>query len=216
MAGHHKEGAAKATHHADMKAECQAMMAKKEEMKAKHLEMDATLDKLVAAHKHKTGVTPTKFTFSLWSVETMRHQGMLEAQALWALGVEPVWDAGGRVVDVKLVPRKELGRARIDVVLSATGLYRDHFPNTMKQLARAAQLAAQASGEADNAVAHNTRAIAAQLASQGWRASAAQKAAETRIFSGASGSYGTGLDNAALATDTWTTKAEGDRKAAGL
>ncbi len=31
-----------------MKAECQAMMAKKEEMQAKHQEMDATLDKLVA------------------------------------------------------------------------------------------------------------------------------------------------------------------------
>jgi len=174
------------------------------------------LDKLVAAHKQKTGVTPAKFTFSLWSVETMRHQGMLEAQALWALGVEPVWDAGGRVVDVKLVPRKELGRARIDVVLSATGLYRDHFPNTMKQLARAAQLAAQATGEADNPVANNARTIAAQLVSQGWRANAAQKAAETRIFSGESGSYGTGLDNAALATDTWTSKAEGDRKLAEL
>jgi hypothetical protein len=48
MTGHHKEGAAKAAHHADMKAECQAMMARKEEMKARHLEMDATLDKLVA------------------------------------------------------------------------------------------------------------------------------------------------------------------------
>jgi len=174
------------------------------------------LDKLVAAHKQKTGITPSKFTFSLWSVETMRHQGMLEAQALWALGVEPVWDTGGRVVDVKLVPRKELGRPRIDVVLSATGLYRDHFPNAMKQLARAAQLAAQATGEADNPVAHNTLAISRQLASQGWRSDAAQKAAETRIFSGASGNYGSGLDDAALATDTWASKEEGDRKMAEL
>ena len=48
MAGHQKGGAAKATHHADMKAECQAMMAKKEAMQAKHREMDAALDKLVA------------------------------------------------------------------------------------------------------------------------------------------------------------------------
>ena len=174
------------------------------------------LDKLVAAHQQKTGITPSKFTFSLWSVETMRHQGMLEAQALWALGVEPVWDAGGRVVDVKLVPRKELGRPRIDVVLSATGLYRDHFPNAMKQLARAAQLAAQATGESDNPVAHNTQAISRQLASQGWRSDAAQKAAETRIFSGASGNYGSGLDDAALATDTWGSKEEGDRKMAEL
>ena len=174
------------------------------------------LDKLVAAHKQKTGVTPSKFTFTLWSVETMRHMGMLEAQALWALGVEPVWDAGGRVTGVKLVPRKELGRPRIDVVLSATGLYRDHFPNVMKQLARAAQLASQATDEADNAVAKNAKTIASQLQAQGWRADAAQRAGETRIFSGASGSYGSGLDDAALATDTWKTKEEGDRKMAEL
>ena len=174
------------------------------------------LDKLVAAHQQKTGATPSKFTFTLWSVETMRHQGMLEAQALWAMGVEPVWDAGGRVTDVKLVPRKELGRPRIDVVLSATGLYRDHFPNVMKQLARAAQLASQASDEADNAVAKNANTIASQLTAQGWRADAAQRAGETRIFSSASGNYGSGLDDAALATDTWKTKQEGDRKMAEL
>ena len=174
------------------------------------------LDKLVAAHQQKTGKPPSKFTFTLWSVETMRHFGMLEAQALWAMGVEPVWDAGGRVTDVKLVPRKELGRPRIDVVLSATGLYRDHFPNVMKQLARSAQLAAQANSEVDNAVAKNARTIASGLTAQGWRADAAQRAAETRIFSGASGNYGSGLDDAALATDTWTTKEEGDRKMAEL
>lgn len=174
------------------------------------------LEKLVIAHREKTGETPSKFTFSLWSVETMRHQGMLEAEALWALGVEPVWDAGGRVVDVKLVPRDRLGRARIDVVLSATGLYRDHFPNAMKQLARAAQLAAQAVEEADNPVAANSQRIAAQLKAQGWKPDAAQRAGETRIFSAASGNYGTGLDNAALATDTWKSKAQGDRMMAEL
>jgi cobaltochelatase CobN len=174
------------------------------------------LDKLVAAHREKTGESPRKFTFTLWSVETMRHQGMLEAQALWALGVEPVWDAGGRVVDVRLVPRAQLGRARIDVVLSATGLYRDHFPNTMKQLARAAQLAAQAVEEDDNPVAANSRRIAAQLVAQGWRREAAQRAGETRIYSNASGNYGSGLDDAALATDTWKNKAQGDRMLAEL
>ena len=174
------------------------------------------LDKLVAAHREKTGVTPSKFTFTLWSVETMRHQGMLEAQALWALGVEPVWDAGGRVTDVKLVTRKDLARPRIDVVLSATGLYRDHFPNVMKQLSRAAQLAAQAVEEDDNPVAANSRRIAAELVAQGWRREAAQRAGETRIYSGASGEYGSGLDDAALATDTWKGKEQGDRMLAEL
>jgi hypothetical protein len=46
--GHHKGSAAKAKHDVDMKAECEAMMAKKQEMKDKHQAMDATLDKLVA------------------------------------------------------------------------------------------------------------------------------------------------------------------------
>ncbi len=170
---------------------------------------------LIAAHRTKTGRAPKKLAFSLWSVETMRHQGLLEAQALWAMGVEPVWDAGGRVTSVKLVPRETLGRPRVDVVLSATGLYRDHFPNAMRQLARAVELAARAA-EDDNPMYANSRAIAARLMKQGVPETAARKASETRIFSSESGRYGTGLDDAALATDTWKGKAEGDRKLAAL
>jgi cobaltochelatase CobN len=170
---------------------------------------------LLAEHRKLKGANPRKLTFSLWSVETMRHQGLLEAQALWLMGVEPVWDQGGRVTDVKLVPREELGRPRVDVVLSATGLYRDHFPNVMKLLARAVQLAAEAP-EPDNPVAENSRTIAEQLRGQGVPAAVAKRAGQTRIFSSESGRYGTGLDDATLATDTWKGKAEGDRKLAQL
>ena len=171
---------------------------------------------LIAAHRRQTGKTPAKLAVSLWSVETMRHLGLLEAQALWLMGVEPTWDEGGRVTGVKLVPREQLGRPRVDVVLSATGLYRDHFSNVMAQLARAAQLAAQAADEADNPVADHTRRIAQQLRAKGWSPADAQDAAETRIFSSESGRYGTGLDDATLATDTWQGKAEGDRKLAQM
>lgn len=170
---------------------------------------------LIAAQAAKSGRPPKKLAFSLWSVETMRHQGILEAQALWTMGVEPVWDAGGRVIDVKLVPREQLKRPRVDVVLSVTGLYRDHFPNTMKLLAKAVQLAARAN-EADNPLYANTRAIAERLVAQGIPEKAAKKAAETRIFSSESGRYGTGLDDAALATDTWKSKGEADKKLANL
>ncbi len=48
MTGHHKGSAAMAKHDIDMKAECQAMMVKKQEMQDKCQAMDATLDKLVA------------------------------------------------------------------------------------------------------------------------------------------------------------------------
>lgn len=176
------------------------------------------LEQLLAAHRRQSGRPPQKLTFSLWSVETMRHFGLLEAQALWALGVEPVWDAGGRVIDVKLVDRRQLGRPRVDVVLSATGLYRDHFPNTIKLLAKAVQLAAEADDGAagDNPVASNSRRIARDLQARGWSAEAARNAGQTRIFSAEAGRYGTGLDDATLATDSWRGKAEGDRKLAQL
>jgi hypothetical protein len=48
MSGHHKDRTARAKHADDMKAECQGMMAKKQEIQDKHRAMDATLDKLVA------------------------------------------------------------------------------------------------------------------------------------------------------------------------
>ena len=48
MTGHHKDSAAGAKHDADMKAECQAMMAKKQAMEDKLQAEDAALDKLVA------------------------------------------------------------------------------------------------------------------------------------------------------------------------
>jgi cobaltochelatase CobN len=51
-------------------------------------------EQLIAEHRRLTGKQPKKLAVSLWSVETMRHQGLLEAQALWLLGTEPVWDEG--------------------------------------------------------------------------------------------------------------------------
>jgi len=48
MTGHHHDSAAEATHEADLKAECQTMMTKKQEMQDKLKAMDAALDKLVA------------------------------------------------------------------------------------------------------------------------------------------------------------------------
>ena len=48
MTGHHKGSAATVKHGADMKAECEAMMAKKQAMQEKFQAMDARLDGLVA------------------------------------------------------------------------------------------------------------------------------------------------------------------------
>lgn len=171
------------------------------------------LEDLLAAHQAQSGQAPEKLTLSLWSVETMRHFGVLEAQAFAALGVRPIWDKGGRVQDVELISRQELGRPRVDVVLSSTGLYRDQFPNALRLLAKAAQLAA-AANEADNPVYANAQRIEQQLLSQGLPPEQALEAAQTRIFAAASGQYGSGLQDTAIATDTFATQAEGDQKMA--
>ena len=49
MTGHHMESAATEKREADLKAECQALMAKRQAMQDKLKAMDADLDKLVEA-----------------------------------------------------------------------------------------------------------------------------------------------------------------------
>ncbi len=160
------------------------------------------LASLLAAHRAEHGEDLRKLAVSLWSVEAMRHLGVLEAQVFHALGVRPVWDRFGRIGDVEIIDRETLGRARVDVVVSATGLYRDHFPNVMRLIARAVEKVADLD-EPDNVVRANTLTLEADLLARGFDAEDARDFALTRIFSNQSGTYGTGLDDATLASDTW-------------
>lgn len=176
----------------------------------------AATEAMIAEYRQRHGQAPKKLAFSLWSVETMRHAGVLEAQAMAALGVKPKWDEGGRLAGVELIPASELKRPRVDVVLSATGLYRDHFPNVIKWLAEAVKLAA-AQKEPDNAVRASSNAIRAALASRGLPEAKLAALADTRIFSNESGGYGTGLNDATLASDSFAAKgATADAKLARL
>ena len=101
--------------------------------------------------KKKHGHYPDKLAFSLWSIEAMRHYGVLESQALYAMGVRPVWSPDGRVVGTEIIEASVLKRPRVDVVLSATGLYRDALPNVMLQLAGAVKKVAELK-EANNSI----------------------------------------------------------------
>lgn len=170
--------------------------------------------RLLDQHRQSQGEYPRKLAFTLWSVETMRHFGLLEAQVLALMGFRPQWDAGGRVIGIELIPASELKRPRVDTVISATGLYRDQFPQVMHWLAQAA---AQASDldEPDNALAANSAAIEQQLRAAGLSAEEARLAARTRIFSSASGAYGTGLEEATLASDSFGEQSAGGQDRAG-
>ena len=90
------------------------------------------------------GQAPERMALSLWAGETLRHQGIMEAQALVALGMRPVWDDAGRPVRVETIAADELKRPRVDVLMSITGSYRDQFPALMALLDRAVAQAATA------------------------------------------------------------------------
>ena len=150
------------------------------------------------AEQTKAGKTPQRLALSLWAGETLRHQGLMESQALAALGVQQVWDDSGRPTGITVLPLAALKRPRVDVLLSITGSYRDQFPALMSLLDRA--VAAAAAAEAgDNAIARNTATVASALRRRGLAKVEAQALAQARVFGNASGDYGTGLSDAVQA-----------------
>ncbi|GAB1583453.1 cobaltochelatase subunit CobN [Phyllobacterium phragmitis] len=155
-----------------------------------------------AFRKDHRGTWPTKLAFSLWSSEAVRHLGVTEAQVLHALGLKPVWDEGGRVRALEIIPAAELGRPRIDVVVQVTSVYRDQFDGFMRLLADAIDRIS-ALNESGNPVAANSRRIAAALEAKGASPAEAREQARLRIFSNAPGSYGSGLSDMALRSTTW-------------
>ncbi|WP_440876418.1 cobaltochelatase subunit CobN [Thalassotalea sp. PLHSN55] len=162
------------------------------------------MEQTIAAYQEKHGKYPEKLAFSLWSLETMRHQGALEAQILHALGLKPKWNRQGNVVDVEVIPYSELKRPRIDVVISATGLYRDAFPNVMLWLAKAIDKVAKMK-EDNNFVYRHANALKSELLEKGKSEADADYLSSIRIFSNETGNYGTGLASSSLASDTWET-----------
>src|SRR5690606_24092560 len=76
-------------------------------------------DEMLARHVEEHGRYPEKVSFVIWGDETMRHEGVVEAQIFHLLGTRPVWDARDKVVDVEVVPSRELGRPRIDIVIAS-------------------------------------------------------------------------------------------------
>ncbi len=142
------------------------------------------------------GRPPERLALSLWAGETLRHQGVMEAQALVALGVRPQWDESGRPRGVTVIPTAELGRPRVDVVLSVTGSYRDQFPALMALVDTA--VAAVALAEPDGGIARHSRAVAGEMRRRGAGEAVAERLGRARVFGNAPGDYGTGIADAVL------------------
>jgi len=157
--------------------------------------------------KHQ-GNYPDKVAFNLWSVETIRHEGIMESQILNLLGVRPTYDGFGKVNGLELIPRDILGRPRVDVLVTPSGLYRDMFPQMMNLLDQAVVLAYEAP-ETDNFIRIHVDSAEKQLVTMGMDdADLRKRLALVRLFGTASGTYGIGVDNAVQASDKWENSQE--------
>ena len=158
------------------------------------------LEQLLAAYREEHGGrTPEKLAFSLWSSEAIRHLGVLESQVLHALGLRPVWNEGGRVTALEIVPDAGLRRPRIDAVVQVTSVYRDQFDGFMRMLAQAIDRLAAQDDAKTNPVARNSDAVERALIERGVDAARARQLARLRLFGNAPGEYGSALPDAVLA-----------------
>lgn len=152
---------------------------------------------------------PRKVSYTLWSSEFIETGGATIAQVLYMLGVEPVRDAFGRVSDLKLIPSAELGRPRIDVVVQTSGQLRDLAASRLFLIQRAVQMAAAAADDRyENQVAASTTEIEKILTEKGVSPKEARQLAAYRVFGGANGMYGTGIQEMTEAGDRWEKESE--------
>jgi len=162
-------------------------------------------DQLLAEYYEKHGTWPNSIAYILWSGETARHEGVMEAQIMYLLGIKPTWGTNDlvsatnfEVIDssdlkVELSNGTIIPRPRIDVVVEISGTYRDTFPEKVLMLDRAIRLAYDQNGE--NYIKENTD----RLVSGGH----SKDDALSRVFGPADNTYGVGLSNIVGASNTW-------------
>ena len=168
--------------------------------KAKEL-CDNTIKMYCERHK---GEYPRKVSYTLWSSEFIETEGATIAQILYMLGVEPVRDAFGRVTDLRLIPSKQLGRPRIDVVVQTSGQLRDLAASRLFLINKAIEMAANAKGDKyDNLVKAGVTESERVLIEKGMSPKEAREVSMYRVFGGVNGNYGTGIQEMVTAGDRW-------------
>ncbi|MDA0524166.1 cobaltochelatase subunit CobN [Methanococcoides alaskense] len=153
-------------------------------------------------HDTHNNTYPNKVAYVLWSTETMRHRGLMEAQIYSLLGVNPT-RSYGRITGFEVLPRNDTN-PRIDVVITPSGLYRDTFPYQLELIDKAVRtVAALNESNETNYVRYNSLIMEDALLASGYNNTTAQALSQSRIFTESPGSYGTGLPGAVTASETW-------------
>lgn len=158
-------------------------------------------EELLAAHRREHGANPRSIALVLWGTDNLKSDGEGVAQALALLGARAVRDELGKVADVALIPLEELGRPRIDVVMTLSGIFRDLLTLQGRLLDRAVRLAA----EADEPVAMNH--VRAHVLQEMQERGCSIEEAACRLYSNAPGSYGANV-NHLVESSSWQDEAE--------
>jgi magnesium chelatase subunit H len=140
-------------------------------------------ERLLATHDR----LPRTVALVLWGSDNIKSDGGPVAQALALMGAVPRFDSFGRLSGADLIPLAELGRPRIDVVMTLSGIFRDLLPLQTRMLAEAAWKAATAEEPVEqNFIRAHALAYAAEMGVD-------LETAALRVFSNAEGTYGSNV-----------------------
>jgi magnesium chelatase subunit H len=143
---------------------------------------------LLDRHLKEQGRYPEAIAMVLWGMDNIKTQGESVAQALWLLGVTPRRDSLNRATEFDIVPLERLGRPRIDVVMTVSGIFRDLFAPSMALLDQAVRIVAALNEPVE------MNFIKRHVKEQMREDDCTFDDAAIRVFSNAAGIYGTNVN----------------------
>ncbi len=154
-------------------------------------------DQLIARHMADGGKLPESIAMVLWGTDNLKSEGAQIAQVMALLGARPRFDDYGRLAGAELISLEELGRPRIDVVVTLSGIFRDLLPLQTRMIADATYLATIADEPVEaNFVRKHSLAHQAQHDCD-------LETASLRVFSNQQGAYGANV-NMMIDGGAWT------------
>ena len=148
----------------------------------------AQAQRLIDRSLADSGHLPETVAMVLWGTDNLKSEGAQIAQVMALLGARPRFDSYNRLAGAELISLAELGRPRIDVVITLSGVFRDLLPLQTRMMAEAALFAAQADEPAElNFVRRHSLTHQAEHGCD-------LETASLRVFSNAEGAYGANVN----------------------